>query len=204
MLRRFLDGLYLFAGYAAGAFLVVIFAHHDGDVGRAAVRTQHSGRRRLRLVVHGRDGVSRPRAHLQARRDDPRRAAARAVARAQQAGRSRSSRSASRRPSSLYFTCHAVQMTYESWRFNDMAQGVLAMPLWIPQLGYSRRPRHPVDRADRRDGQRASAATGRRYEKGKPDETPEEIRRAHRAGRRRLMLATPRPGRALAHPARAS
>ena len=23
------------------------------------------------------------------------------------------------------------------WRFNDMAQGVLAVPLWIPQLGYS-------------------------------------------------------------------
>ena len=27
-------------------------------------------------------------------------------------------------------------MTYDSWRFNDMAQGVLPMPLWIPQLGY--------------------------------------------------------------------
>ena len=24
-----------------------------------------------------------------------------------------------------------------SWRFHDMAQGVLAVPLWIPQLGYS-------------------------------------------------------------------
>ena len=28
-------------------------------------------------------------------------------------------------------------MTYDSWGFNDMAQGVLAVPLWIPQLGYS-------------------------------------------------------------------
>ena len=28
-------------------------------------------------------------------------------------------------------------MTYDSWRFNDMAQGVVAVPLWIPQLGYS-------------------------------------------------------------------
>src|SRR5204862_569674 len=37
----------------------------------------------------------------------------------------------------LYFARHAVQMTYDSWRFNDMAQGVLAVPLWIPQLGYS-------------------------------------------------------------------
>ena len=28
-------------------------------------------------------------------------------------------------------------MTYDSWRFKDMAQGVLAVPLWIPQLGYT-------------------------------------------------------------------
>ncbi len=27
-------------------------------------------------------------------------------------------------------------MTYDSWRFHDMSQGVLAVPLWIPQLGY--------------------------------------------------------------------
>lgn len=36
-----------------------------------------------------------------------------------------------------FFAWHAVWMTYDSWRFNDMAQGVLAVPLWIPQLGYS-------------------------------------------------------------------
>ncbi|MBA1155317.1 TRAP transporter small permease [Microvirga mediterraneensis] len=36
-----------------------------------------------------------------------------------------------------FFAWHAVQMTYDSWRFNDMSQGVLAVPLWIPQLGYS-------------------------------------------------------------------
>jgi TRAP-type C4-dicarboxylate transport system permease small subunit len=36
-----------------------------------------------------------------------------------------------------FFTWYAVSMTYDSWRFNDMAQGVLAVPLWIPQLGYS-------------------------------------------------------------------
>ena len=37
----------------------------------------------------------------------------------------------------LYFSWYAVAMTYDSYRFNDMAQGVLAIPLWIPQLGYS-------------------------------------------------------------------
>jgi TRAP-type C4-dicarboxylate transport system permease small subunit len=36
-----------------------------------------------------------------------------------------------------FFTWYAVSMTYDSWRFNDMAQGVLAVPLWIPQLGYA-------------------------------------------------------------------
>jgi TRAP-type C4-dicarboxylate transport system permease small subunit len=36
-----------------------------------------------------------------------------------------------------FFAWHAAWMTYDSWRFNDMAQGVLAIPLWIPQLGYS-------------------------------------------------------------------
>ena len=36
-----------------------------------------------------------------------------------------------------YFAWYAVQMTYDSYRFNDMSQGVLGIPLWIPQLGYS-------------------------------------------------------------------
>lgn len=36
-----------------------------------------------------------------------------------------------------FFAWHAVRLTYDSWRFGDMAQGVLAVPLWIPQLGYS-------------------------------------------------------------------
>jgi TRAP-type C4-dicarboxylate transport system permease small subunit len=36
-----------------------------------------------------------------------------------------------------FFAWHAVRMTYDSWRFNDMAQGLLAVPLWIPQLGYA-------------------------------------------------------------------
>lgn len=36
-----------------------------------------------------------------------------------------------------FFAWYAAAMTYDSYRFNDMAQGVLAVPLWIPQLGYS-------------------------------------------------------------------
>jgi TRAP-type C4-dicarboxylate transport system permease small subunit len=37
----------------------------------------------------------------------------------------------------FYFAWHAFQMTSFSWRFNDLSQGVIAVPLWIPQLGFS-------------------------------------------------------------------
>lgn len=35
-----------------------------------------------------------------------------------------------------YFAWYAVDMTITSWRFNDLSQGVVIVPLWIPQLGY--------------------------------------------------------------------
>jgi TRAP-type C4-dicarboxylate transport system permease small subunit len=34
-----------------------------------------------------------------------------------------------------YFSWHCSRMVYDSWRFNDMAQGTVPVPLWIPQLG---------------------------------------------------------------------
>ena len=37
----------------------------------------------------------------------------------------------------LYFAWYAVDMNHTSWQFNDLAQGVVAMPLWIPQIGFS-------------------------------------------------------------------
>jgi len=36
-----------------------------------------------------------------------------------------------------YLAWHAVKMTYESWWLNDLSSGVLVVPLWIPQLGFS-------------------------------------------------------------------
>jgi TRAP-type C4-dicarboxylate transport system permease small subunit len=36
-----------------------------------------------------------------------------------------------------FFAWHAGWMTYDSWRFHEKSQGVLVVPLWIPQLGYS-------------------------------------------------------------------
>ena len=37
----------------------------------------------------------------------------------------------------LYFAWFAVDMTWTSWVFNDVSQGVIAVPLWIPQVGMS-------------------------------------------------------------------
>lgn len=36
-----------------------------------------------------------------------------------------------------YLTWSAVKFTYESWEFNDVAQGMLPMPMWIPQLSFA-------------------------------------------------------------------
>jgi TRAP-type C4-dicarboxylate transport system permease small subunit len=36
-----------------------------------------------------------------------------------------------------FFAWYAVKMNWESWKFNDMSSGVVAVPLWIPQLGFA-------------------------------------------------------------------
>jgi TRAP-type C4-dicarboxylate transport system permease small subunit len=33
----------------------------------------------------------------------------------------------------LYFVWFAIELTWLSWRFGDMSQGVLPIPLWLPQ-----------------------------------------------------------------------
>ncbi len=72
-----------------------------------------------------------------------------------------------------FFAWHAVRMTYDSWRFNDMAQGVLAIPLWAPQLGYAT---GLVILAIAFLDELVHVLAGRapRYEKP-PPETPEEV-----------------------------
>lgn len=37
----------------------------------------------------------------------------------------------------VYFAWFAVQMSYDSFRFHDMSTGVVSVPLWFPQLGYA-------------------------------------------------------------------
>jgi len=36
-----------------------------------------------------------------------------------------------------YLTWSACLFTYESWEFNDIAQGLLPVPMWIPQLSFA-------------------------------------------------------------------
>ena len=135
MLRIFLDRLYLFSGYAAGAFLVLIFGimmcmSLGREVGlnipagddfaswcmaaMAFLGLAHTFKRgeiiRVGVLIEKVTGRKRWALEIFA------------------LGVSTAF--------TLYFTWYAVSMTYDSFRFNDMAQGVLAVPLWIPQLGY--------------------------------------------------------------------
>jgi TRAP-type C4-dicarboxylate transport system permease small subunit len=134
-MRVFLDGLYLFAGYAAGALLVLIFGIMmfmslgrqvgwnipAGDdfaswcmAAMAFLGLAHTFKRGeiIRVGVLIEKVTGRKRWALEV--------FALGISTA----------------FTLYFTWYAVSMTYDSFRFNDMAQGVLAVPLWIPQLGY--------------------------------------------------------------------
>ena len=36
-----------------------------------------------------------------------------------------------------YLTYWACRFTYQSWQFNEMAQGLWAVPIWIPQLSFA-------------------------------------------------------------------
>jgi TRAP-type C4-dicarboxylate transport system permease small subunit len=36
-----------------------------------------------------------------------------------------------------YLAFWAVRFTYESWQFNELAQGLLPIPIWIPQSSFA-------------------------------------------------------------------
>ena len=173
MLRRCLDALYLGAGYLAGAFLVVTFAiMMVMSVGRqfalnipagddfaswsmaamAFLGLAHTFKRgemiRVGLLLEKLHGRKKQVAEILALG-----VAAAFV---------------------LYFTRHGVQMTYDSWRFNDQATGVLAVPLWIPQLGFSG---GLVILSIALIDEMVNVIKGNRptYERASPDETPEEF-----------------------------
>lgn len=134
-MRRVLDGLYLYSGYAAGVLLVIIFGiMMYMSVGRqfglnipagddfaswamcamAFLGLAHTFKKgeiiRVGILLEQLTGKKRWALEV----------AALAIATA----------------FVVYFTWQATIMTYDSYIFHDMAQGVVAVPLWIPQLGY--------------------------------------------------------------------
>jgi TRAP-type C4-dicarboxylate transport system permease small subunit len=135
MLRAVLDRLYLWAGYAAGAFLIAIFA---------LMMAMSAGRKVGLNIPAGDDFASWSMAAM----------AFLGLAHTFKYGemirvgllidrlKGRVRQGVEIVSLSLgfgfssYFAYHAVQLTLYSWRLNDLAQGVVAMPLWIPQLGY--------------------------------------------------------------------
>jgi TRAP-type C4-dicarboxylate transport system permease small subunit len=134
-MRRALDGLYLYSGYAAGVLLVVIFGiMMYMSVGRqfglnipagddfaswamcamAFLGLAHTFKKgeiiRVGILLEQVTGKKRWALEV----------VALSIATA----------------FVVYFTWQATIMTYDSYIFHDMAQGVVAVPLWIPQLGY--------------------------------------------------------------------
>ncbi|MBL0404153.1 TRAP transporter small permease [Microvirga aerilata] len=136
MLRSALDGLYRFAGYLAGVFLLVIFL---------LMMALSLGREAGMNIPAGDDFAAWSMAAM----------AFLGLAHTFRSGELiRVGLVLDRLPASgrrgieilclvigaaviLFFAFYALHMTYDSWRFNDMSQGALAVPLWFPQLGYS-------------------------------------------------------------------
>ena len=173
MIRKLLDGLYLGAGYLAGAFLLAIFAiMMVMSVGRqfainipagddfaswcmaamAFLGLAHTFKRGDMIRV----GLLMEKLHGRKRQ------AAEIFALSVAVG------------FVIYLARHAAQMTYDSYRFNDMAQGVVAVPLWIPQLGFSG---GLAILAIALIDELVNVISGNRpsYERGSPDESPEEF-----------------------------
>jgi TRAP-type C4-dicarboxylate transport system permease small subunit len=172
-LRRALDGLYLSAGYAASIFLLLIFA---------IMMVMSVGRQFALNIPAGDDFASWCMAAMSFL------GLAHTFKRGEMIRVGMLLERLHGRPKQIaeivaltiatgfvfYFTRHAVQMTYDSWRFNDMAQGVVALPLWIPQLGFAAGLAIlSIALID----ELVNVISGNRpsYEKGSPDETPDEF-----------------------------
>ena len=136
MIRRFLDRVYLFSGYLAGVFLIAIFVlmmllsagrplginipAGDDFISWCMAATAFLGL--AHTFKHGemiRVGL------LIDRLNDNVRHVVEIAALLVGTG------------FIGFFALNAAVMTWQSWKFSDISQGVIAVPLWIPQLGYS-------------------------------------------------------------------
>ena len=136
IMRIFLDRLYLFAGYAAGGFLIAIFVlmmilsagrplginlpAGDDFTAWCMAATAFLG-----LAHTFRSGEMIRVGLLIDRFEGPTRRVIEIVALGVGCG------------FIGFFAWHAAVMNYQTWLFKDMSTGVIVVPLWIPQLGYS-------------------------------------------------------------------
>lgn len=134
-LRKILDGLYLVSGWLAGLFLVAIFLLMlalsagrplDIDVpsGDDFASWCMAASAFLGLAHTFRSGEMIRVGLLIERISGRARQAMEAIA------------LAIGTVAATYFAWFAFDMTRTSFRFNDLSQGVIAVPLWIPQLGF--------------------------------------------------------------------
>ncbi len=136
MLRRCLDGLYLATGYLAGLFLIVIFLLMMSlSVGRQIGVNVQSGDdfTAWSLAALGFLGL----AHTFKSSELIRMGLV--VERLQGRPRQIMELVALTIGTLLvgFMAWAAVTMTYDSWLLNDLSSGVISVPLWIPQLGFS-------------------------------------------------------------------
>jgi TRAP-type C4-dicarboxylate transport system permease small subunit len=136
MIRNWLDRLYLFAGFAAGGFMILIFvlmmALSAGrplgvnlPAGDDLVAWSMAAMSFLGLAHTFRSGEMIRVGLLIDRLQGRARHLVEIIALVIACG------------FIAFFAWHAVVMTFDSFRFQDRAQGVLPVPLWIPQLGYA-------------------------------------------------------------------
>ncbi len=136
MIRRLLDGLYLAAGYLAGAFLIAIFLLMMAlSIGREIGVNVKSGddfaswcmasMAFLGLAHTFKSGEMVRVGLLTERLTGKPKWAAEVFALVMAA------------IFTGYFAWQAVLMTYTSWLINDTSTGVVVVPLWIPQTGFT-------------------------------------------------------------------
>jgi len=136
MIRRLLDGLYLAAGYLAGAFLIAIFVLMMAlSIGREIGVNVKSGddlaawcmaSMAFLGLAHTFKSGEMVRVGLVTER---------------LTGRAKWGAEMLALTMAMvfigFFAWQAVSMTYTSWLINDTSTGVLVIPLWIPQSGFT-------------------------------------------------------------------
>lgn len=134
-LRRALDGLYLVSGWLAGLFLVAIFLimlalsagrplDIDVPAGDDFASWCMAASAFLGLAHTFRSGEMIRVGLLVERIKGPARQVIEIVA------------LVIGTTATVYFAWFALDMTRTSFMFNDLSQGVIAVPLWVPQLGF--------------------------------------------------------------------